>query len=914
MSEILEISDDENDSVENSITEDEDTPVKQEINKKAVQNIVNSSVYSNEESSSVNFKKQKLIKALFPTFKENPPKMEHTTPKKLYTKTISGVNVKLPIEPYGCQVALMSRIIASIKKSENCLLESPTGTGKTLAILCATLAWQQQEQEEQNRIIVRQLAESMAKENHVTGLESPLKKMQNLTTATTPEKLFNRPVFGEKSIYDPMKDAGDYSNSNMKRKWEERETPPENLQSKPGLVTIHKRANLDTGVIDLTAGPSSPTPGPSKPLQTTNGEETPQPKRIPTIYYGSRTHKQLEQVIKEFGTTHYCGGTTMAILSSRDHSCIRPFDRRQWPSKDDMCRGCVKNYQPSADARHLTDCRYFERRTALTHDVLPPTFSLERLVAAGREHKACPYYAARTLAQRAKIVFCPYNYLIDPAIRKSMQINLKDLILIIDEAHNIEEVCRAAATFVVDLQQIDAATKELTTASNYRFANSAANKYIEFLKVTLDRWGYWFRNQIPLVEQAPIKYGKAVFTWPDIKVFVTTLNNHEIGATRYPEFSQCVQQLCKQFMDDPRTLIGITQATCTLLEAMETTLGYLFGDSGKFMDDFVSALIKKESEHKKERAVSLHVLCMRGRVVFAPLCAARSVLLASGTLPPRALLAAELGAAFRDVSLQHVVPEHQVWAGVVEAGPGAPLTLGWQAARDERVQDALGRTLLRAARLTPLRAARLTPHGVLCFLPSYPLLRDLRRRWERTDIWKSLNDAKHVYVESQNASEHNEIMKLYYEKALSAKGALLLGVYRGKVAEGMDFRDDQARLVVAVGIPYPNLDDVAVLEKKKYNDLHVERGLPSGADWYHAQAFRALGQALGRCVRHRADWGGVLLLDRRYAQRGNLLALPAWLRNPLMKKRTYSYEGLEQDEDSLKTFMENMTLSSMDLH
>ena len=27
---------------------------------------------------------------------------------------------------------------------------------------------------------------------------------------------------------------------------------------------------------------------------------------------------------------------------------------------------------------------------------------------------ACPYFAARSLAQEAEIVFCPYNYLIDP--------------------------------------------------------------------------------------------------------------------------------------------------------------------------------------------------------------------------------------------------------------------------------------------------------------------------------------------------------------------------------------------------------------------------------------------------------------------------------------------------------------------
>ena len=44
------------------------------------------------------------------------------------------------------QVAMMSKIVTSLQRGQNSLLESPTGSGKSLALLCVALAWQQAEQ------------------------------------------------------------------------------------------------------------------------------------------------------------------------------------------------------------------------------------------------------------------------------------------------------------------------------------------------------------------------------------------------------------------------------------------------------------------------------------------------------------------------------------------------------------------------------------------------------------------------------------------------------------------------------------------------------------------------------------------------------------------------------------------------
>ncbi|OQR70901.1 regulator of telomere elongation helicase 1-like [Tropilaelaps mercedesae] len=54
---------------------------------------------------------------------------------------IRKVNIHFPFEPYKIQKDYMSAVIECLQKRWNALLESPTGTGKTLSLLCASLAW-----------------------------------------------------------------------------------------------------------------------------------------------------------------------------------------------------------------------------------------------------------------------------------------------------------------------------------------------------------------------------------------------------------------------------------------------------------------------------------------------------------------------------------------------------------------------------------------------------------------------------------------------------------------------------------------------------------------------------------------------------------------------------------------------------
>ena len=62
--------------------------------------------------------------------------------KKQKLIDIEGIEIYFPYEPYLSQKTYMKNVILTLNKEKSLSgLESPTGTGKTLCLLCAVLAW-----------------------------------------------------------------------------------------------------------------------------------------------------------------------------------------------------------------------------------------------------------------------------------------------------------------------------------------------------------------------------------------------------------------------------------------------------------------------------------------------------------------------------------------------------------------------------------------------------------------------------------------------------------------------------------------------------------------------------------------------------------------------------------------------------
>merc|ERR550519_2635567 len=366
----------------------------------------------------------------------------------------------------------------------------------------------------------------------------------------------------------------------------------------------------------------------------------------------------------------------------------------------------------------------------------------------------------------------------------------------------------------------------------------------------------------------------------------------------------------------------LLKKTTDLIGGLFTVLDFMHRKDCRYRDDYKISVVKAQERKRGGKAkgwtgrgdapalvhtVTLNFWCLNPGVCFDELLDCRSIILTSGTLSPMVTFASELEVKF-PVTLEasHVIEEKQVWAGALGVGPtGHSLNATYKNANSYGFQDELGKLILSICGTVP--------HGVLVFLPSYKLLNDLTARWQATGLWAELLGRKAVVTEPRFGDQLDSVMREFYsvisstnntKNDLGQDGALFLAVCRGKVSEGLDFADNNARAVVCVGIPFPAVKDTLVDLKKKYNDKKrgVNPAILAGRDWYEIQAFRALNQALGRCIRHRQDWGAILMVDDRYGRNPRYVnSLSKWVRH-----RVQHFPGTAALLQSLRTFATDM--------
>jgi Fanconi anemia group J protein len=486
-----------------------------------------------------------------------------------------------------------------------------------------------------------------------------------------------------------------------------------------------------------------------------------------------------------------------------------------------------------------------------------PKFDLSDLIEYGQAKHLCPYYMARNLAATADLVICPYNYVLSPWRRFPVT---KATVAIFDEGHNMDNISRDEASFSVTCATAQAACKDASEAP----PESDYVLIFRFISKLTECWQKFILQKRVEFDRLPpdTKYLARESVRELLRAWDITLDKVRVMSMAMLEWVNKIEMDPKGYHD------YYTPGLLGFADEIASVLGLI---TEKTMGDFRVAFIPGE----KPEWDKLAVLCMRPATVFAPVAAeAGSVLLSSGTLSPLDSFANELETPF-EVRLQapHVVPERQIMTLTINRADGVLITSQYRHMQEK------GPETLAAIGSAVAKIIAQVHGGALLFMPSYSSLRQLLQVIEANGTRSQIEKIKGIVLEESRKTAP----EILWELEQAHGGGLFVGVSRGKMSEGVDFPDDKARVVFVFGIPYASFREAEFELKMKYNDEARQRNGKgeTGREWYDMQAFRAIAQSIGRCVRHERDYGAIILMDWRMDQ--NMSKFPPWMRRNVLK-------------------------------
>ncbi|CAM9975895.1 unnamed protein product, partial [Scytosiphon promiscuus] len=585
------------------------------------------------------------------------------------------------------------------------------------------------------------------------------------------------------------------------------------------------------------------------------------------------------------GTTTAAGGTEMGLALPPTAMAAR----RAWPTYAGEGSGRKRRRHEEEEEPTVQADDGEEEETGSS-----ATAAAAAVGSGGREGRggtralACPYYMSQELAKQAQIVMMPYNYILDPSIRSSTSMSLSGAVVILDEAHNVEGVCRDAGSLELPLVEMVHMASDLCDLRQVGSCRSSADVLLEFVMDLMHftaresqtfeafqretefsgprgnetikqeirkRWacdnaGRIFWDNFAGRGEEGISHTSLEIAMEDLKLAILegkeAVQEEEEGKDRIranvPAMTKALYGLERVIFVTGLALNHPHDYNVNVMSWKNVKLDELPAHkrtSSLHSSCPLQASPFSRSGYAPREMCQLNIWLMSPSVVFDDVATqTHSTILTSGTLSPLHSLRAELGPSFGErllpfpqqaLEANHVIkPGHQLKVIPVGQSPGK-MTL--KCVRDN-VENP---EFLKEIGLTILSLAGHIPSGVLVFLSSYRLLREAVGVWKSTGVWSNLERCKGVVVEEPVEGAEFKEAKQRYEAAIDSprKGegsALLLAVYRGKMSEGISFNDHYARGVLCVGIPFPSLKDPKVEAKKCYNTWKSLGRRPSDQD------------------------------------------------------------------------------------
>jgi len=492
--------------------------------------------------------------------------------------------------------------------------------------------------------------------------------------------------------------------------------------------------------------------------------------------------------------------------------------------------------------------------------ILEDPLHVEELVARcaepsdQRPNGICPWKAARETAVAADVVVCDYNHVFVEHVREAslpaMGLEVSNLILIVDEAHNLPDRIRKGCERTIrenaviraksDLQEhLGNLEKSLSEEENGSLIEEIGN--LKRCERMLERLQTEFRDFLLKMEKSA-SIGRGEECLVEIGDFIEMVEDSGKGL--------------EKSVFSAREMIGSLEAVRIEIDAEDGDLEEE-SDAHRFANFLricltgvnnpaYSLVYDKFGDHSR---LTTHLLDP-GPVCSEVFETAIGGVLMSGTLNPPEMYAELLRIPKGD---SMIMKEYD--SPFIEDRRPVLVATDVTSKFSERTDENMER--IRRHIISVLKEAK---GHVALFAPSYAILNDILDErsgtwWPREMITESPRDSK---------AEISKTLDMLHKKRKRNEPVLLAGVMRGKFAEGVDYPGNILDAVICVGLPLPppSARQDALLEYFK-----TRFGRDRAWKYSSSQpAVNSIMQAMGRSIRKVEDRALIVILEKRLRQ------------------------------------------------
>lgn len=543
------------------------------------------------------------------------------------------------------------------------------------------------------------------------------------------------------------------------------------------------------------------------------------------VIYLTRTISQSDQVMKELRAISRLRNVTGIAITGRGRSC--PYAKKL-PNGESIpaavlasiCEQKKKNVDTDPCEFHKKMLEQLNVVEGYARNRFPTSEDLDRFCT---DRGICPYEAKKALMYRFDVIVAPYIHILSEDIRNGFLGNLQsdgeNLILIIDEAHNMVDAAREQESYSIPMKLIEAAIDETTTFRKVKaFKDIDPREFIQELKYILKS----FAND------------KLSFTVKEALLKNTDLEDRLMA--KFKLVPAELERVVSSLID-----IG-NNRTVALMERGENRISDIYTLSME-LHDWITA---KDDKYIKmvrvsDEEESFHASCIDPYDVISFIRNTKGAVHMSGTLQPLDQYIKVMG--LPQDSVQRIYPSPFPKENKSVIYLGNVTTRYEDMKKDPSIFSRMEKNIAKLCNGVE--------KNTLVFFPSYSLMERMKPYLER-DVHKDL------YWEVKG--KPNTTMRNLYSFRRGRNGVFFT-VMGGSIAEGIDFPGEELSFSIIVGIPYPP----PTLETKAMSALFDER-YGRGSGWLFTSevpALRKMQQAIGRMIRTETDRGMAVIFDNR---------------------------------------------------